>query len=115
MYPGTPCFCKFPADPDYGWDISRDAVKIAERFAKEGIVGRFALDFVVVRREDDTWDSYAIEINLRKGGTTAPFLILQYLTDGVYDAEAGYFKTKQGHRKYYVASDHIESPVLNET
>ena len=31
-------------------------------------------------------DPYAIELNLRKGGTTHPFLTLQFLTDGTYDA-----------------------------
>ena len=34
----------------------------------------------------DAWTSYAIELNLRKGGTTHPFLTLQFLTDGRYDA-----------------------------
>ena len=31
------------------------------------------------------WDADAIEVNLRKGGTTHPFLTLQFLTDGRYD------------------------------
>ena len=35
------------------------------------------------RRGD--WTPYAIELNLRKGGTTHPFLTLQFLTDGAYD------------------------------
>ncbi|MCD4686007.1 MAG: hypothetical protein K8S97_08725 [Anaerolineae bacterium] len=100
----------FPADPAYSWTIMRDALKVGERFAREGIVGRFALDFVVVKRADGTWDSYAIEVNLRKGGTTAPYLILEYLTDGRYNSETGLFATAQGHPKYYVASDHIEAP-----
>jgi len=101
----------FPADPAYSWPIMRDAATVGRRFAQEGIVGRFALDFVTVRAEDGTWNTYAIEVNLRKGGTTAPFLILQYLTDGCYDAESGVFTTAQGHPKYYVASDHVESPA----
>jgi hypothetical protein len=101
----------FPADPAYSWKIMRDALKVGERLAKEGIVGRFALDFVVVKKGDGDWDSYAIEVNLRKGGTTAPFLILQYLTDGLYEAESGLFFTSQGDSKYYVASDHLENPA----
>jgi hypothetical protein len=99
----------FPADPAYSWPIMCDAVKVGERFAREGIVGRFALDFVVVKNEAGQWDSYAIEVNLRKGGTTAPFLILQYLTDGQYKAQSGCFETAQGQPRYYVSSDHIES------
>jgi hypothetical protein len=101
---------RFPADPAYGPTIMREAAKVGRRFAREGIVGRFALDFVVVRRDDGTWDPYAIEVNLRKGGTTHPFLTLQYLTDGHYDSESGVFTTLRGHRKAYVASDHLASP-----
>lgn len=99
----------FPADPAYSTTIAREALKVGRRFAREGIVGRFALDFVVVKNEDGSWDSYAIEVNLRKGGTTAPYLILQYLTDGQFDAESGRFETSQGKVKFYTASDHIES------
>ena len=58
-----------------------------KRLAAEGVIGRFALDFVTVRNDAGEWDTYAIEINLRKGGTTHPFLTLQFLTDGTYDPE----------------------------
>ncbi len=102
---------RFPANPEYGPMISREAIKIGERFASEGIVGRFALDFIVVRTTGGEWEPYAIEVNLRKGGTTHPFLTLQYLTDGMYATGKGEFFTALGHFKYYVASDHVESPA----
>ena len=101
----------FPADPEYGPRILEEAAKIGRRFAREGIVGRFALDFVVVRTAGSGWQPYAIEVNLRKGGTTHPFLTLQYLTDGQYHATSGLFYTPRGHQKCYVASDHVESPL----
>jgi len=104
---------KFPANPEYSRMITKAAQKIGERLAREGVVGRFALDFVVVWTEDNEWESYAIEVNLRKGGTTTPYLILQYLTDGSYDAEDGVFRTAHGHGKFYVASDHVESADYN--
>jgi len=100
----------FPADQAYAWPIMREARKLGERLAREGVIGRFAVDFVVVEQADGSWEPYAIEINLRKGGTTAPFLSLQYLTDGQYDAEAGVFRTRLGHEKCYVANDHFGSP-----
>ena len=81
--------CRFPADRAYASLISREALKIGQRLVKEGVLGRFAIDFVVVRRSDGSWDPYAIELNLRKGGTTHPFLTLQFLTDGVYDPGGG--------------------------
>ena len=101
--------CRFPANIEYGPAIMREAAKIGRRFAKEGIVGRFAIDFVVVRGKDGAWQPYAIEINLRKGGTTHPFLTLQYLTDGAYDPERAVFTTERGHEKCYVATDHLHS------
>lgn len=103
--------CRFPANVEYGPQIMREAAKIGKRFAREGIVGRFALDFVVVKNEAGKWEPYAIEVNLRKGGTTHPFLTLQYLTDGAYDPDAGVFHTARGHEKCYVATDHLDSPA----
>jgi hypothetical protein len=100
--------CRFPADPSYAGAIMREASKVGARLAREGVVGRFAIDFVTVREENE-WKAYAIEINLRKGGTTHPFLTLQFLTDGAYDADKGIFRTALGHEKCFVASDHQDS------
>jgi hypothetical protein len=100
--------CVFPADPGYAALITREAVKVGRRLAKEGVIGRFALDFVVVRL-NGKWEPYAIEINLRKGGTTHPFLTLQFLTDGTYDPETAIFTAPTGQQKFFVASDHVES------
>ena len=100
---------RFPADLAYAAAITREAAKVGARLAREGVIGRFALDFVVVRRSDRGWDAYAIELNLRKGGTTHPFLTLQFLTDGSYDPEAAVFTAPSGRPKCFVASDHVES------
>jgi hypothetical protein len=62
-----------------------------------------------VVRARGAWDPFAIELNLRKGGTTHPFLTLQFLTDGTYDPDAGVFTAPSGRPKYFVASDHLES------
>lgn len=102
---------RFPADPGYGPLIASEAAKIGERLADLGALGRFAVDFVVVKDESDKWHSYAIEINLRMGGTTHPFLILQFLTDGRYWPEDGVFRAPSGQEKYYTASDHLESTL----
>ena len=83
--------CIFPADPAYSRLISEPAITIGERLAREGALGRFALDFVVMRDAAGDWSAYAIELNLRKGGTTHPFLTLQFLTDGSYDGASGQF------------------------
>ena len=100
----------FPADKDYAAAISQEAEKVGRRLAQEGVIGRFALDFVVVRSSGGNWDTYAIEINLRKGGTTHPFLTLQFLTDGKYDPAAAIFTAPNGQQKCFVAGDHVKSP-----
>ena len=101
--------CVFPADTGYATLITREAAKVGRRLANEGVIGRFALDFAVVR-SNGKWEPYAIEINLRKGGTTHPFLTLQFLTDGTYDPETAIFTAPNGRQKFFVASDHVESP-----
>lgn len=104
--------CTFPADPAYSRLISEPAMAVGERLAAEGALGRFAVDFVVVRDAAGEWSAYAIELNLRKGGTTHPFLTLQFLTDGRYDAQSGRFLTPEGAEKHLVATDHLEAAEL---
>ncbi len=102
--------CRFPADPEYAPRIAVEALKVGRRLAREGAIGRCAVDFVAVRR-DGGWDPYAIEINLRCGGTTHPFMAISTLTDGIYDPLAGEFRTRLGDIKHYVATDHLDAPA----
>ncbi len=104
--------CVFPADPRYSRLISDPAQRIGDRLAAAGALGRFAIDFVVVKDGSGEWSAYAIELNLRKGGTTHPFLTLQFLTVVLYDGPSGQFLTSQGHEKHLVATDHLESDDL---
>jgi hypothetical protein len=103
---------RFPADPGYASLISADAAKVGAELARRGVIGRFAIDFVVSRGRGAGWSSHAIEVNLRKGGTTHPFLTLQFLTDGTYDGATGLFTAPSGRRKFYVASDHVDAEEL---
>lgn len=98
----------FPADDEYRRDIQASGLRVAQALASKGVIGRFATDFVSVK-EDDQWKHYAIEVNLRKGGTTHPFLTLRFLTDGSYDTENGLFYSQSGRPKYYYASDSVQS------
>jgi hypothetical protein len=102
--------CHFPADPGYAPMIAAEGLKVGRRLAREGVIGRAAVDFVTVHRED-AWESYALEVNLRCGGTTHPLFALTSLTDGVYDALAGEWRTRMGELKYYAATDHLDSPA----
>lgn len=99
----------FPADNQYNISLAVEGRKVARALADKGALGRFAIDFISVKQQDDTWKHYAIEINLRKGGTTHPFLMLQFLTDGKYDADTGEYITGSGNKRFYFASDNVSS------
>jgi hypothetical protein len=101
--------CRFPADEAYRLEIQAEGLKAGEVLQKRGVLGRFGIDFISVPKGND-WEHYAVEINLRKGGTTHPFLMLQYLTDGAYDPATGLFHTQGGRPRYYYASDNLQAP-----
>lgn len=99
----------FPASNEYAVELSIMGRRVAEALKERGVLGRFALDFISIK-EKEGWKHYPIEINLRKGGTTHPFLMLQFLTDGVYDEEQGLYYTSKGHLiRYYFCSDNLKS------
>jgi hypothetical protein len=101
--------CRFPADAAYRLAIQRDALRVAELLQKEGAVGRLAVDFICVQGDDGVWQHYAIEINLRLGGTTHPMMLLRMMTDGRYDRDAGLYLTPRGEPQFYVATDSMRS------
>lgn len=105
--------CTFPADPSYRMEVQEAGLAVSRVMATKGVIGRFGIDFVSVPEptpEGGTrWRHYAIEINLRKGGTTHPFLTLRFLTNGSYDPESGLFFAQGGKPKYYFASDTLQS------
>jgi len=96
----------FPAHKDYASDIGSMGLKVAKALQKKGVLGRFAIDFISIK-EKNGWKHYPIEINLRKGGTTHPYIMLQFLTDGDYDADKGLYFTANGQNRYYFCSDNL--------
>lgn len=100
--------CRFPADESYRLELQELGRKIGHNLAEKGALEQFGIDYVAVRQEDGKWDIQAIEINLRKGGTTHPFMALKLLTNGRYERSTGSFYSQQGCPKYYVASDNLK-------
>jgi hypothetical protein len=101
----------FPANDEYSNEIARIGKIVADKLCDLGALGRFSIDFVSVK-ENNQWNHYAIEINLRKGGTTHPNLLLQLLTNGKYDTVTGKYITAKGNTRYYFASNNVESVKL---
>tara|TARA_Y100000294_G_scaffold175790_1_gene196657 strand:+ start:903 stop:2369 length:1467 start_codon:yes stop_codon:yes gene_type:complete len=99
--------CAFPAASAYRCEIQRLGVKVAEAMRSGGVIGRFSVDFVSVRTPSG-WRHFGLEVNLRKGGTTHPYMMLQFLTDGVFDESSGLYHAPTGQPCYYYASDNLQ-------
>lgn len=99
----------FPASAAYSKEIARMGEIVAKALSAQGVIGRFSVDFLSVL-EEGKWQHNAIEINLRKGGTTHPYLMLQFLTDGHYDEKKGVFVTAAGQERHYYFTDNLCIP-----
>ena len=97
----------FPAGKEYNVAVGKIGKKVAEALKKKGVLGRFGLDFLSVK-EEGIWKHYAIEINLRKGGTTHPYIMLQFLTRGNYNAVSGQYILPDGNEKFYFFTDNLQ-------
>jgi PGM1 C-terminal domain len=100
--------CRFPAHETYRLKLQQLGLQVGKKLAEKGTLERFGVDFVAVDQGAGQWDIQAIEINLRKGGTTHPFMTLKLLTNGRYDLSTGLFYSQQGRPKYYIATDNLQ-------
>jgi hypothetical protein len=110
---------RFPANEAYRRRMHEDGAAIGRVLAEEGVLGRFSIDFLHyvpgrvpgMPAGESEPQLRAIEINLRKGGTTLPFQMLQFLTAGHYDVERGELSTRLGQPRCYVATDNLQKPA----
>lgn len=98
----------FPASQDYAVEIGGMAMCVAQALQQKGVIGRFGIDFLSIKNETG-WKHYALEINLRKGGTTHPYLMLQFLTDGHYQADTGIYYTANHQPRFYFTTDNLQN------
>jgi hypothetical protein len=104
--------CRFPAADAYRDEIQQAARSIGAVLAARGVVSRLGIDFLARRREGGAdRELFALEINLRIGGTTHPFLALQFLTGGRMDSSTGQFHSPGGLPKFYRSTDNLKSPA----
>lgn len=96
----------FPANPEYNKEIAVMGKVIADELQRLGVLGRFSIDFLSVKQAAG-WRHYAIEINLRKGGTTHPFIMLKFLTGGDFNWKDGVYTMPNGQARCYFASDNL--------
>ncbi len=102
--------CRYPARDDYRLEIQEFGMRVGEELSRNGVIGRFGVDFITYPNEDGAWQTQAIEINLRMCGTTPPFHALEFLTSGKIDHATGLFHAPDGQQKFYSATDNLKSP-----
>lgn len=102
--------CRFPADAAYASEIGRYAKSVGETLRQQGAIGRAAIDFAAARTASGAWAVSALEVNLRKGGTTHPYAVLRNLVPGRYDVEAARWIAADGTERAYVSTDNAVNP-----
>eukprot|EP00359_Climacostomum_virens_P010677 CAMPEP_0204911854 /NCGR_PEP_ID=MMETSP1397-20131031/10109_1 /ASSEMBLY_ACC=CAM_ASM_000891 /TAXON_ID=49980 /ORGANISM="Climacostomum Climacostomum virens, Strain Stock W-24" /LENGTH=599 /DNA_ID=CAMNT_0052082561 /DNA_START=70 /DNA_END=1866 /DNA_ORIENTATION=- len=102
--------CNFPAKQQYRNTLIDYAKKIGIVLAEKGCLERFSIDFVV-SHEDEEYQVYCIEINIRWGGTSHPFITAKYLTKGIVEID-GRLIGADGNEKFYVSSDNVQNDVF---
>ena len=103
--------CCFPAAEPYRVALMEHGQAIGQALAAEGALERYGVDFIA-RRFDGDWDLQAIEVNLRQGGTTHPFMALRAITAGSLEPTTGRFLSPTGQPLHYRATDNFSDPRL---
>lgn len=101
---------QFPADPSYAGALAQHAAAVGRLLARRGCLGWLAVDFVA-RPDEDGWALAAVDLNLRKGGTTHSYTALQHLVPGSYDPiNSRWVAQPDGSARYYRSSDSVGGP-----
>ena len=103
--------CRFPARGGYAPQLASYGEAIGKRLAAEGFLGRFSVDFAVARDNHGAWQVFALEMNLRKGGTTHPYAALRNLVPGSYDTSTGRWLCDDESVRCYVSTDNLVDPA----
>jgi hypothetical protein len=98
--------CRFPADGGYRSELMDIGRRVGQALAAEGALERYGVD-CIARHLDGVWDLQAIEVNLRQGGTTHPYMALCALTTGQLEQQSGRFLSPTGEPLHYQATDNL--------
>lgn len=105
----------FPADERYRKQVQAYALSVGKHLAKKGVIGPYAVDFLAVPKTKNPsggMEIYAIEINLRQGGTTHPYRTAKALCGAEYDPNSGNLIDINGTPIYYTSNDNIQFESL---
>lgn len=113
--------CSLPAKANYVQALHHLGSEIGRELVRLGYIGPVSIDFIAIPRGSEKvaglvdgvvyghgdYELYAVEINLRRGGTTHPLSATSFLTGGRYMPESGSFKTPSGRKIFYVSFSNI--------
>ncbi len=109
--------CRMPANYSYSNRLHEYGLRIGAELAEMGVLGPCSLDFIALPdiRSESGYTLIAIEINMRRGGTTHPLQTLRFLTGGSYDILTGNFRMPSsgdapGDPRFYISLDAIAPP-----
>jgi hypothetical protein len=83
---------------------------VAKTLSFNGVIGPVSVDFLVVEEKRKEPSIYAIEINIRQGGTTHPFQSAKNILAAQYNQETGSLEDPEGDHRIYASYDNL---VLN--
>lgn len=101
--------CRFPARAAYRPALLSIGRRLGAHLARLGCRGPVLLD-LLAHKDPMGWRLWAIEINLRKGGTSHPFQLAATVAGGGCDPESGLLLSSDGRPLFYEASDAIAHP-----
>ena len=104
--------CRFPADAAYASTIAEQAARLGERLAREGVLGRFAVDFVAVRDESGELALVRDRDQSPQGRDHAPLPDAAVPNRWHLRRRRGCVQGSWRREKFLVATDHLESPSL---
>lgn len=99
----------FPAAPSYRLEVQEAGQAVGRVLQQRGALGRYAVDYMVADTATGRRIA-AIEINLRRGGTTHPMMTMEMLTNGTYDPATGQFFTPSERVRTYCSTDNRRHP-----
>ncbi len=97
----------FPADGAYRAGIHAAAARVGATLAARGVRGLLSVDFLAAD-DGSCWRRYGLEINLRMGGGTAPYVLFDGLVGGRFDPATGTYLAPDGAPRCFLGTDRLQ-------
>ena len=86
-------------------------MRIARALSAKGMIGFFAVDYLMTQFQEKS-EIWAIEINIRQGGTTHPYQTAKLLTNANYIEKKGILVDQKEKNIFYKSNDNFTDQRL---